>query len=106
VRVLLDEQLPLDLAPALEGHSVDTVVGRGWAGITNGELLRRMQGEYDALVTMDRGIEFQQNLATLPFGVLLVRAPSNRMVHLQPLVPPILDALPAVKPGQVHRIGR
>lgn len=104
MRVLLDEQLPLDLAATRQGHSIDTVVGRGWAGITNGELLRRMHGEYDALITMDRGIELQQDLATLPFGVLLVRAPSNRMVHLQPLVPPILDALPAVKPGQLHRI--
>jgi hypothetical protein len=42
---------------------------------------------------MDRGIEFQQNLTTLlSIGVLLVRAPSNRMVHLHPLVPAILDA--------------
>jgi hypothetical protein len=105
VRVLLDEHLPLDLASQLQGHTIDTVVGRGWAGITNGELLQRMQGEYDALVTMDRGIEFQQNLSTLPFGVLLVRASSNRMVHLQPLVPAILDGLPAVKPGELLRIG-
>ena len=74
MRVLLDEQLPLDLAAALQGHSVDTVAGRGWTG---------MVGEYDALVTMDRGIEFQQNLNTLAVGVLLIRAPSNRMMHLQ-----------------------
>ena len=105
MRVPLDEQLPLDLAAALPGHSVDTVAGRGWTGITNGELLRRMGGEYDALVTMDRSIEFQQNLTTGAVGVLLVRAPSNRMVHLQPLVPAILDALPALWPGQLHRIG-
>lgn len=64
-----------------------------------------MAGQYDALVTMDRGLEFQQNLATLVVGVLLVRAPSNRMVHLQPLVPAMLDALPALQPGQLHRIG-
>ena len=64
-----------------------------------------MEGEYDALVTMDRGIEFQQNLTTVAVGVLLVRAPSNRMVHLQPLVPAVLDALPTLKPGQLHRIG-
>jgi hypothetical protein len=64
-----------------------------------------MVGEYDALVTMDRGIEFQQNLTTVCFGVLLVRAASNRMVHLQPLVPAILDALPELKLGQLHRIG-
>jgi predicted nuclease of predicted toxin-antitoxin system len=106
VRVLLDEQLPVDLAAALQGHSVDTVVRRGWTGVTNGELLRRMAtAEYDALVTMDRGIEFQQNLATVSVGILLVRAPSNRMVHLLPLVPAILEALPALKPGQLHRIG-
>ena len=89
----------------LPDDSVDTVVGRGWAGITNGELLRRMGGDYDALVTMDRGIEFQQNLTALPFGVLLVRAPSNRMVHLEPLVPAILADLPTLGPGQLHRIG-
>ena len=105
MRVLLDEQLPVDLAAALEGHSVDTVVGRGWTGITNGELLRRMGAEYDALVTMDRGIEFQQNLATVSIGILLVRAPSNRMVHLLPLVPTMLQALSALRPSQLHRIG-
>ena len=105
VRVLLDEQLPVDLAAALEGHSVDTVAGRGWTGITNGELLRRMGREYDVLVTMDRGIEFQQNLTSLNVGVLLIRAPSNRMAHLQPLVPAILGALPALKAGELHRIG-
>jgi len=105
VRVLLDEQLPLDLAAALVGHSVDTVAGRGWTGITNGELLRRMEGQYDALVTMDRGIAFQQNLTSATVGVLLLRAPSNRMAHLKPLVPTILDALPALKAGQLHRIG-
>ena len=58
MRVLLDEQLPLDLSLDLLGHAVDTVVSRGWAGIKNGELLGRMRGEYDVLVTMDRGIEF------------------------------------------------
>ena len=88
MRVLLDEQLPLDLAAALQGRRVDTVAGRGWTGITKGELLRRMGGEYDAVVTMDRGIEFQQNLTSVAVGVLLVRASPNRMVHLQPLGDP------------------
>ncbi len=64
-----------------------------------------MRGEYDALLTMDRGIEFQQNLPGLPFGVLLLRAPSNRLLHLRPLVPTILDILSRLSPGQLHRIG-
>jgi hypothetical protein len=44
MRVLLDEQLPVDLCPSLRGHVVDTAVGRGWPGVKNGELMRRMIG--------------------------------------------------------------
>jgi hypothetical protein len=105
MRVLLDEQLPLDLCAELRGHVVDTVAGRGWAGIKNGELLRRMRGQYDALVTMDRSIEFQQRVQILPFGIVLVRAPSNRLRDLTPLVPSILAALVAITPGVVERVG-
>ena len=63
MRLLLDEHLPKDLAAELRGHAAETVVGRGWAGIKNGELLRRMSGHYHVLVTMDRSIEFQQNVS-------------------------------------------
>jgi hypothetical protein len=105
VRVLLDEHVPVDLAEMLLGHSADTVVGRGWAGIRNGDLLQRMHGEYDAFVTMDRSIEFQQNISALPFGVLVVRASSNRMMHLRPLVAAILEALASLQPGRLYRIG-
>ena len=105
MRLLLDEHLPIGLSAELHGHAVDTVSGRGWTGIKNGELLRRIIGQYDALVTMDRSIEFQQRLSTLPFGIVLVRARSNRMQDLRPLVPSILSALDAVKPGRVRRVG-
>ena len=100
MRLLLDELLPIGLAGNSPGHTVDTVSGRGWSGIKNGELLRRMNGQYDALVTMDRGIEFQQPISTLPFGIVLVRGRSNRMEDLRPLVPSILAALAAVNPGR------
>jgi hypothetical protein len=78
---------------------------RGWGGTKNGALLRRMQGAYDAFVTMDRGIEYQQNIAALPFGVILIRAASNRMGHLEPLVPAILEALSSIQPGQLLQVG-
>src|SRR4029077_3330472 len=68
MRLLLDEHLPIGLAAEFPGHAVHTVSGRGWTGIKNGELLRRMNGQYDALVTMDRSVEFQQRIATLRFG--------------------------------------
>jgi len=84
---------------------VNTVVGCGWAGVKNSELLRRMGGLYDVFVTMDRGIEFQQNVPALPFGIVLVRAASNRMVDLRPLVPAILEAIAHTKPGQLRHVG-
>jgi len=105
MRLLLDEHLPIGLAAELPGHAVDTVFGRGWSGIKNGELLRRMSGQYDVLVTMDRSIEFQQRISTLPFGIVPVRARSNRMEDLRPLVPSILSALDAVKRGRIRRGG-
>jgi predicted nuclease of predicted toxin-antitoxin system len=104
VHVLLDEQLPVDLAREIRGHEVDTVAGRGWA-YQDSDLLRRMRGDYDVFVTMDRGIEFQQDISALPFGVVLVRAVSNRLGHLRPLLPAILDAITRTTPSHLQRVG-
>ena len=57
---------------------MDIVVGRDWAGIKNGELLRRMR-VLRGLVTMERGIAFQHNVLVLPFGIVVVPARSNRI---------------------------
>ena len=105
MRLLLDEHLPIGLAAEFPGHPVQSVSGRGWSGIKNGELLARMNGQYDALVTMDRSIEFQQRIATLRFGIVPVRARSNRMQDLMPLVPSIRSALDTLKPGRICRVG-
>jgi hypothetical protein len=105
VRILLDENLPVDLAAELAGHEVTTVTGLGWQGIKNSELMRRAQGRFDALVTMDRNLEFQQNIAEFRVSILVLLAPSNRMVHLRPHVPGILKALKTVQPGELRRVG-
>jgi len=105
VRLLLDENLPHDLAVLLVGHQVDTVAGRGWSGLQNGELLTRANAEIDALLTMDRRLPEQQDVAKLSFGVLLIQAPSNRMLHLRPLAPNILAALSRLTPGMVLTVG-
>lgn len=105
MRVLLDEQIPVRLAAHLLSHAVDSVAGRGWSGIKNGELLRRMGGSYDVLITMDRSIGFQSRISALRFGIIVVRARSNRLEHLRPLVPAILAAIAAVTPGRIELVG-
>lgn len=105
MRLLLDENLPHDLADLLVGHQVETVTGRGWSGIQNGELLARASLDVDAFLTMDRNLPAQQRIASLTFGVLLILAPSNRMLHLRPLVPSILTTLSRLEPGSVLSVG-
>ena len=85
MRVLLDENLLHDLIDALVGHSVSTVQGLGWDGTKNGALLKRASGLIGAFVTIDGNLQYQQNVAVLPFGIVVVGAPSNRVQHLVPL---------------------
>ena len=105
MRVLLDENLPHDLIAALSKHDVSTVQGMGWAGIENGELLRRASEQVDAFITMDRKLQREQNLAVLPFGVVLIAARSNRVQDLLPLVPAVLVALDRIQPGRLEQVG-
>ncbi len=105
MRVLLDENIPVDLAALLTGHDVQTVSALRWQGLKNGELLERAGGRFDAFITMDRNIKQQQALADRSFGVVFVRAPSNRITYLQPLVPALLEVLTGLEPGQLVRVG-
>lgn len=64
----------------------------GWASVGNGELLRRAAAQFDALLTADQNIEFQQNLTTLPLAIVVLVAHSNRLESLEPLLPEVLRA--------------
>ena len=103
-RVLLDENLPRKLKWALQAQT-ETVPEQGWSGIKNGELLRRAALEFDALLTMDRGMEHQQNLSGLDLCLIVLSAVSNDIDDLLPLVPEIDEAVEAASPGVVIRVG-
>ena len=103
--VLLDENLPVDLAIVLARHEVSTVAGLNWQGLTNGELLRRAQSRFDVLVTMDGNLEFQQNIAGFELGIILIQASSNRMANLRPLVSDILETIEVVREGELRKVG-
>ena len=105
MRVLLDEQLPRQLVRELTGHEVRTVQQQGWAGMQNGELLRRAtEAGFDIFVTGDQNLEYQQNLARSPLRVVVLAAPTNALEDLLPLVPRLLAALLDTRGGQVARV--
>src|SRR5207247_2223128 len=80
------------------GHEVSSVRDESWTSLTNGALLSQAAERFDALLTADQNIEFQQNLATLPIAVVVLVAESNRLESLEPLVPEVLEALRILKP--------
>lgn len=104
MRILLDECLPADLAGELRGHAVRTVTQAGWSGIENGELLRLASRHHDVFLTIDQRLDREQSIpATL--AVITIKAPSNRIESLRPLIPALLKALATVKAGQSVRVG-
>ena len=105
MRVLLDECVDRRLAGDILSHDVKTVPEMGFAALKNGELLARAQDEFDAFITVDRNLPFQQDVSRFSFAVIVLRAPSNRLTDLRRLVPQLLTALPAAKRGEVTWVG-
>ena len=104
MRILLDESVPGRLAALLTGHSAVSVQSRGWASMKNGKLLALAAGKFDVLLTADKGMEYQQNLAALPMSILIVLARSNRMEDLAAAVPAILSALADLPPRTLRKV--
>lgn len=105
MRVLLDEQLPRQPAPYFVDHEVRTVQQKGWAGLKNGALLTKAEeAGFEVLVTGDKNMPFQQNIAKRRLGVLVMVAPSNATEDLLLVVPHALAALATIQAGQVVRV--
>ena len=99
MKILLDENLDWRLGRELPGDSVSSVPLIGWAGMKNGQLLRQAEAEFDAFITMDRGIYHQQNLAGMKLIVIALKAKTNRLADTKPLMPPTLTALASANAG-------
>ena len=104
IRVLFDEDVPRPLRRELPGFAIQTVVEAGWAGIKNGELLRRAEGAFDVFLTADRNLQFQQNTANLRLGIVVLAARSTKLADLLTHVAEIAEALASVQPGTVIQV--
>ena len=107
MKILLDECVPKALKSSLsvDGHKCTTVPEAGFAGSTNGELLKLAESNFEVFITLDKGIQHQQNLAGSEIAVLLIRAKSSRVADILPHIPACLLVLRSIKPGQVMQVG-
>jgi hypothetical protein len=105
VKLLLDESLDVDLRHELVGHDVYTVSYMRWKGSRNGALLAAAAADgFDALITIDRDIEHQQNLSTLPCAIYVLMAQSDIIDDLKALVPNLLNALSQRPQKKIYHI--
>lgn len=104
MKLLLDECLDWRLRRDLPGHEVKTVQEMGWDGIKNGRLLALAEQDFQAFITGDRNLSFQQNVPRFSLAVVVLKAESIRLVHTRPLMPKLLAILPSLKPGQIVSI--
>jgi hypothetical protein len=106
VRVFLDECIDWRLLRSITGHEVRTAHQMGWSAIKNGELLNLVSAQFDVFVTVDQNLAFQQNTKELRIAVVVLRARTNRLSDLLPLVPELSVAIAGAKPGDVRMVGK
>jgi hypothetical protein len=104
MKLLLDECVTRTLKRDLVGHEVLTVVEAGFTGLKNGALLQAASGGFDVLITVDRNLEYQQNIDRLQIAVLVVVAQGITYDHLKPMVSQIEEAVKLIRPGEMIRI--
>ena len=97
MKVLFDVNMPRPLRRELPGHEVVTAQSMGWGELVNGDLLQAAEKEgFDAFVTADRNLRYQQNLASRRIAILVV--PSNNLRVLAQMAATIRSSVDQLKP--------
>jgi predicted nuclease of predicted toxin-antitoxin system len=103
MRVLIDECVDPRVKLLIREFGPSTVHEQGWDTLEDGDLLTAAQKEFDVLVTIDRGIEFQQNLSKFQIGVVIAHVPRNQVIYFRVMQKELLAAIGAATPGRaVH----
>ncbi len=105
MKILFDECLPRKLKSRFTSHDCYTVPDASLSGKKNGELLTIAESlGFEIFLTVDKGLEYEQNLAGRRIAVIILRSKSNRLADLAPLVDACREKMGSIKPGQIIRI--
>ena len=98
MRILFDQATPVPLRPYLAGHTVRTAAEEGWDRLRNGDLLSvAAEAGFDLLLTTDRNMQYQQNLAGRKLAVVILSR--QQWPQLRPHVQLVVNAVNAAMPG-------
>lgn len=94
MKLLLDHNIDRRFRRFIPGHQISTTRERGWETPSNGILLKTAtDAGFDAFVSIDKKIEHEQNLRTLPLPIIIIDAPSSALAWLIPFAPFLVELL-------------
>jgi predicted nuclease of predicted toxin-antitoxin system len=108
VKILLDENVPVDLLTVLRaaGHVAESVNFLGWKGLQNGDLLAKAQADYDLFLTRDKDFDEAAlgRYVTPTFGIVLLAIPQQRGPAYAAIFASLWPSDPQTFPGKVTRL--
>lgn len=96
MKILFDQGVPVPLRKFLTGHAVSTAFENGWSQLANGDLLSAAETQYDAFITTDQNLEYQQNLVGRRIAILVL--PTTNWPRLREQVEIIVEAVEGLRP--------
>jgi hypothetical protein len=103
MRILFDQATPVPIRAYLDRHEVRTASQQGWDTLKNGELLTAAEAAgFDVLLTTDKNLRYQQNLAGRKIAVVILGR--QQWPQLRPHVQRVVDAVNAAVAGSYLEI--
>jgi hypothetical protein len=97
MKILFDHGTPAPLRRTFSNHEVSTTYEMGWAKLSNGDLLAAAGKSFDAFITTDQNLRYQQNLTDRWLAILIL--PMTSWPEIQKHTNKVADAVNALKPG-------
>jgi len=99
MRILFDQGTPVPLRQLLSGHTVSTAYEMGWSELANGDLLEAAEDDFDALVTTDQNLRYQQDLTGRRLAILVL--PTTNWPKIRAHEQQVVAAINALHPGEI-----
>jgi len=103
MRILFDHGTPRSIARWLEGHSIVEAIERGWDRLANGALLKAAEDDgFDLLLSIDKNIQYQQNLKDRRIAIVILGNSQRPLVHRY--IERVIAAVNAATPGSYAEV--
>ena len=104
MRILLDNNVHVDLVSEFPGHEVRHCRDLGWQRLLNGELVRSASEQFDILLTVDKNMRHQTSLNGVDLAVVVLDAKRNTIDELRKFLPTVLGQISEFQTGKFTEI--